>query len=585
MKTYRHFLMLLLLMNSLSVLAFDYSYKGVTFSFKLKGNDAIITKFDRNAKNVVVPSTVVCNGKSYPVKEISTFSNGDNYSARTLVLEEGIERIANWSFMEFRWLESVTLPSTLTYVGKKAFRNNKETTFSMPAYISEERVRQGQELKLNGNAMPVANVADDDNASVRFSTFANNKLKRRMEQWQTKKEYESVEQYKARVTDQRRRERMNEYVEELKEEFVARYAPTSIETSLGDYDSDYGVFTVRTATFGNIYAQVPKADSRMFRQNWQSVVVSPHYGVRDDTLSIVSCDFMLNGKTYAYAKKYDDVGDSDYHFDLPPLDIDLAAAVTENPKHSKRMRVDRTIDTDIPLTNAVNNKTFVLIIGNENYKRIAKVPYANNDARVFAEYCQKTLGIPQNNIQVYKDATVNDMRHAVQVLSNKLQAYKGEASALVYYSGHGYPDEATRMPYLMPVDGFATDVKTTGYSLNDVYDELAAAPSKLTMFLLDACVAMAARSTIPEGNMLVFSASQGTETAFVDEEHGHGRFTYFLLKHLRETKGNTTIGSLVDYVKDEVLKASVSQNDGKKQTPLSSPSPRLGDSWKNLRLR
>ena len=75
----------------------------------MKGNDAIITKFDRNAKNVVVPSKVVCNGKSYPVKEISTFSNGDNYSARTLVLEEGIERIANWSFMEFRWLESVTV--------------------------------------------------------------------------------------------------------------------------------------------------------------------------------------------------------------------------------------------------------------------------------------------------------------------------------------------------------------------------------------------------------------------------------------------------------------------------------------------
>ncbi len=91
--------------------------------------------------------------------------------------------------------------------------------------------------------------------------------------------------------------------------------------------------------------------------------------------------------------------------------------------------------------------------------------------------------------------------------------------------------------------------------------------------------------TTATGNVLVFSASQGTETAFVDEEHAHGRFTYFLLKHLRATKGDTTIGSMVEYVKDQVMKASVMQNDGKVQTPTPNASFGLGDKWKEMKLK
>ena len=153
----------------------------------------------------------------------------------------------------------------------------------------------------------------------------------------------------------------------------------------------------------------------------------------------------------------------------------------------------------------------------------------------------------------------------------------------------------------MPIDGFASDISNTGYNLNEIYDELAEAPSQLTLLLLDACfsgttrngdmavnakgVARAARSIVPTGNMMVFSASQGIETAYVDEEHGHGRFTYYLLKHLHDTKGDTTLGGLVQFVTDQVRQASVIDNGGKTQTPTPNPSFSLGDSWKSMRLR
>lgn len=550
---------------------------------------------------------------------LTAYCSGDVEILKTIKIGGNIYTVVEIGAPDFkknRIIKSVSIPATVTKIGAYAFRgctNLRKIVLPDGSYSVEQNSFQdcNNIVEVLGNTIPFINAVDEMRDKLLthiegrgkqpgFSVYAKEKLKERMELWQTKKEYETVEQYKARVTEEKRLQRMNDFKNELKEEYASIYAPKSISTQLGIYDSEYGVYTIRTNSYGNVYAKVPKADANNFRQNYNQVQTNPHFGVRGDTLAIISCDFILGNKIYASAKNYEGSDGLEYNFDLPPLDIDQAIAA-EIKNKPVRKTIDRSIDQNIPLTKTDNSKTFVLIIGNEKYKRIAEVPFANNDAKVFAEYCQKTLGIPQKNIDVYKDASVGDMRHAVQVLTNRLKAFNGEARAIIYYSGHGYPDEATRMPYLMPIDGFASDISNTGYNLNDIYDELAEAPSQLTLFLLDACfsgttrngdmavnakgIAIAARNTVPMGNIMVFSASQGTETAYVDEEHGHGRFTYYLLKHLRESKGDTTLGSLVDEVTKGVNQASVIQNDGKTQTPTPNPSFKLGENWKGMKLR
>ena len=328
MKTKTTLLIMLLLMGTASIFAFDYTYKGVTFTCKVKGNGVIITKFDRNATKVTVPAKVADGKAVYDVLEVSTFSNGDNYSARQLVLEEGIKRIASWSFVEFRWLTEVTLPSSLTYVGKRAFRTNTtDVNFNLPSSIDVADIRQGKELTLFEINKPNPrsnNLTNNPSSRQKFSTFAKDRLEDMMKRWQTKKPYESVAQYKARVTEEKRTERMNEYVEDLKAEFISMYAPKSITTRLSDYDSEYGVYVVETDSYGKIYAQVPKAEALRFRQNYPSVDVEPHFGVKGDTLTIVSCDFVLNGKTYTNMASHEENGMLDYHFELPEFDYDLA---------------------------------------------------------------------------------------------------------------------------------------------------------------------------------------------------------------------------------------------------------------------
>lgn len=239
------------------------------------------------------------------------------------------------------------------------------------------------------------------------------------------------------------------------------------------------------------------------------------------------------------------------------------------------------VDTRIPVSEVVNDKTFVVVISNENYKHEEHVPYALNDGETFAVYCEKTLGVPARNIKLLADATLNDMKHELEWLTKVVQAYEGEASAIVYYSGHGMPDDDSKEAYLLPIDGYSTS-PSSGLSTKTLYSQLSAMPSRRTLVFLDACfsgakrdgtmmaasrgVAIKARNEPVKGNMIVFSAAQAGETAYPYKEYQHGMFTYFVLEKLQQTGGAVSMGDLSDYVIKQVRQHSITNND-KSQTP------------------
>lgn len=514
-----------------------------------------------------------------------------NNNVTGVVLSKYIKTIKSGAFRGCANLEHLALPDGGYVIEKDAFAgcdNIRNLDGNLTPFI-EYQGKDGDKLMVGQIKKPITPY---------FSTFAEEKLKQRMTLWQTKKDYETVEQFKNRVTDENRRKCMDEFVKELQQEYASIYAPSSVATRLGTYDNEYGIYTIQTVFYGKVYAKVPKAEASNFRLNYDKVEVLPQFGVVSDTLAIIGCKFKLGDKIYANATSYAGSDKDNYNFELPPLNINLLVA--DKREATTPVSIDNAVDKNIPKTKQQNTKTFALIIGNEDYKRVSQVPFANNDATIFAEYCKKTLGLPAKNVKLHLNAGLNDMRHAVTTLVNTLKAYDGEAKAILYYAGHGIPDESNRMPYLLPADGFATDIKS-GYNLSDLYDELASAPSQMTLVLLDACfsgakregdmltdargVAIETRNTMPTGNLLVFSASQGNETAYSDKQHGHGMFTYYLLKHLQDTEGNTTVSNLSEYVITNVKRSSVSENDGKMQTPTIIPSSSLMNTWQNLKLK
>lgn len=138
---------LVLFMCQICVLlhAFDYTYKGVTFKCKKAGNTVTITSFDVKAQTVVIPAVVYDGHQAYKVRTVSTFLNGVNYLAETLVLEEGIEEIDKFAFNEFRKLRSAVVPSTVRAIGKNAFRDNSIIT-EQPL-LAEEQSNEQEVLK------------------------------------------------------------------------------------------------------------------------------------------------------------------------------------------------------------------------------------------------------------------------------------------------------------------------------------------------------------------------------------------------------------------------------------------------------
>ena len=253
-----------------------------------------------------------------------------------------------------------------------------------------------------------------------------------------------------------------------------------------------------------------------------------------------------------------------------------------------------SVDTKIAVNDAKDENTFVVIISNEDYKHEESVPFAKNDGEVFKIYCQKTLGIPESNISFVPNATLNEMSYELDHLAEVLNAYDGTARAIIYYTGHGMPDEDSKDAYLLPVDGYSQK-PTSGMSTKELYARLGSMNSKSIMVFLDACFSGARRdgkmlassrgvalkvNSDPVGdNTVVFSAAQGNETAYPYQSQQHGMFTYYVLDKMQQSGGCTTLGELSDYVTTNVKRRSVVENK-KSQTPSVMASSR-NNSWRN----
>lgn len=256
------------------------------------------------------------------------------------------------------------------------------------------------------------------------------------------------------------------------------------------------------------------------------------------------------------------------------------------------------VDKFIPQTGKRNEQAFAVIIGNEKYQQVADVPHALNDARTFAQYCIQTLGLPEKNVRSYENASFGTLLTAMSDIKSIAQAYGGDIDVIFYYAGHGIPNETTRDAYLLPVDGDGRQTEAC-YAVSRLYKELGDMQVRKVLVFLDACfsgstrgdsmlasarsVAVKPKASAPQGNMVVFSAVQGDETAYPYTAQGHGLFTYFLLRKLQDTRGDCTLGDLADYVKLEVQKLSIVENR-KPQTPTVSTSPAIAETWRKMKF-
>lgn len=365
-----------------------------------------------------------------------------------------------------------------------------------------------------------------------------------------------------------------------------RFTPDSRFFITGSTGNEFVLWNVETAT--QMYKSEPQND------DLYSIAYSP------DGNKLITADFSNRISIWDISA----LGIQTYLQKLnAPAQPPLAAsqqAVPNTPAQVAQPLAKSDVDFGVP-NRCASKKTnrYALIIGNEDYssyqtglKSESNVDFARNDASAFKKYAIQVMCVPDENIIYIEDAKAVEMHRAIEKINILTELSAGKAEVFVYYAGHGFPDEITKEPYLIPVDVSGSDLRFA-IKLKDFYFKLTQHnPARVTVFL-DACFSGGARNQglisargvkmSPKyeeaiGNIVVFSASSGQESSLPYADKQHGMFTYHLLKKLKDTKGEITYGQLADYIKDEVAKRSILIND-KQQTPQTNVSLQVVDVW------
>lgn len=146
LRPHRRILLLLFLIADVQAYGFDYMYKDVIFKCKVINKNSKTVSISswkkRNVEDVTVPASVIDeDNNEYSVTSLDVFESGISYSTENLIIEEGVKRIEDRCFHEFFNLKNVYLPSSLTYIGKRAFGSLRKTeAFHVPEECSDREL-------------------------------------------------------------------------------------------------------------------------------------------------------------------------------------------------------------------------------------------------------------------------------------------------------------------------------------------------------------------------------------------------------------------------------------------------------------
>lgn len=483
--------------------------------------------------------------------------------------------------------------------------------------LGEKPLAMGDVAEIMNGPLAVSGGGQSTVSSISapsYQEFAKNYIEGKLGEWAKRGEFEKIDDYQKRVTEGGLQNEYQKLKAQAEKEYLDKYAFSFVprDLELQPYDATNETYLI-TTPYGEATIKVPlkNKEAEMFKSAWTNNNVeirAPRYMIDNDKLAIASITFKTAaGKSYSYDSS------KAASYQIPDVRINLdnylkqttahAQTTTAKPGNATILAKTSDVDKDIPETGKKNNNTFAFIVANENYKNVANVASALHDGQTFNEYCEKTLGIPKSQIVFLTDATSGDFWSEFENLKGRIENRPEDIDVILFYSGHGLPDDNTKEAYLMPVDAQPQHSRTM-IKLQEVYDGLGKLPNASVYAFMDACfsgsaresgqkdtpvvaargVALRHKEVEPAGNVFVLSAASAQQTAFPYEEKDHGMFTYWLLKKLQESKGGATLEDITTYVTDKVSGTSQEINR-RAQTPTHKATGKLSGIWKSKKLR
>ena len=496
-------------------------------------------------------------------------------------------------------------------------------------YVGEwkEGLRHGQGTHTFANGVVQQGLWKDDQflellmkeMKVQIKTLVEEKI----DGWQQKGEFEKTNDYLVRVNEKNRTVKIKEFQEgviyNIKSDFFNSIDLSQIE--LNEYDADNETFLLNHPALGDFILSIPVTIAPYFKSSFSNKYKSKNYNslggiifnnfefiIIEDALILSHLDVVYDNNTYSYdINKTTEYVITDIEYEFSSIEIDdiKSSKTTKSSRiGTNNLKVGTSsVNINIPTNKKVKNR-YALVIGNEDYTSFQttlnseqNVDYAVNDATIFKEYCLKTLGVKEDNMFFITNATAGKMYQEIKRVTEIVSALGNNAELIFYYAGHGYPDEITKSPYLIPVDVSGSDM-SYAVKLDDLYKTLGETNAKRITIFLDACFTGGGRTSglvasrgvkvkpkegSLSGNLVVFSASSGEQSALPYSSQNHGVFTYHLLKNLKDSNGSIKYGELFNNLEQSVNITSLKENS-KKQNPKVNTSSKVINDWRNWKF-
>jgi hypothetical protein len=339
---------------------------------------------------------------------------------------------------------------------------------------------------------------------------------------------------------------------------------------------------------------VPKAKARAFKEGFSSFKFKPGFAPAGEGWKLARLEMSGAGETFFY--------DASKQAAYEPVVFDVrageavdtrVAARREEPVEPRKVAVAPADDVSrLPaFASAPRPDDVAVVIGVESYRGLPRSAYSKSDAQLVKRYLI-AMGFAERNIALLLDegATANDFKKTLDTWLRNV--VKPSSRVLIYYSGHGAPDPATGEGYLVPYDGDPEYLADTAYPLKKLVAGLGRLPAKQSVLLLDSCFSgMGGRSVLAKNarplvaktagpavgaSVAVLTATGSEQISTSSEELGHGVFTYFFLKSLKE--GRKDLASVYAYMRPLV------EDEARRQNARQSPTLKAGGPAESFRL-